>query len=139
MYSKLKLIISVMLLQLFIGVTLLQASPSIEDTTIANELLYTLESDQTLHFKENSYYQSVTARIYKGLIYQSCAYSTFNGKGFIATVSKVENGKVWNIEKHVGQDNTIAAAAKTSWTCMNCNGENYEIVKTTNEHGLCNL
>lgn len=119
--------------------TIAYAEPSEQDTVAAEELLYTLTSDQTLHFKETSNYQSVGAKWKDGFIFQSCAYSTFNGKGYIATVSKIENGKVWNIEQHYGQDNTIAATAKEDWTCMNCQGEKYEIIKETNEHSLCNL
>lgn len=120
--------------------TLISAQPSDEDNSQAEVLLYTLTSDQELHFRETSNYESVHPTYHEnGLITHSCAYSNFVGKGYIATVSKVEEGKIWVIQEHVGQDPSKDSYTHTSWTCMNCNEENYEIFQEVNEHGLCNV
>ena len=130
-----KKIISVILLQFFLGVSLLQAAPNAVDSNNANALIYTIQSDQNLHFTETSNYESVMPKSYAGLIYYSCAYSTFNGKGYVASVIKIENGKVWKIQVHIGPENP---SIDETWTCQNCNGGAFNW-PSVNEHGLCQL
>lgn len=113
--------------------------PSEADRQEALELMYQLSSDQELHFRETSNYETTTARWRNGFVYQACAYSNFVGKGHVTTVSKVIKGKVYNIERHFGDDANKENNISVNWTCVNCNGERYEIVKEANEHGLCNI
>ena len=117
-------------------INLASAKPTEDDRQKALELMYTLSSDQDLHFIETSNYETVQPRWVKGLLPSSCAYSNTVGKGYILTVKKIEQGKVWIIQRHFGDADPFINSV---WTCANCNGENYEIREKSNEHGLCNV
>lgn len=127
------------ILLMLVANPIVNAAPTESDRQRALELMYTVVSDQELHFKETSNYESVDAHWNEGLIYQACAYSNFNGKGFVATVTKIENGKVYNIERHFGDDVTVESKIDGVWTCKNCNGESYDFRKQVNEHRFCDL
>lgn len=115
------------------------SAPTEQDRQKALKLMYVLTSDQELHFIETSNYETTLPRWNDGFVYYSCAYSNFRGKGYVATISKIEKGKAWVIERHFGDDPTIEDNISGYWTCQNCTGEKYEIHKKANEHGLCNL
>lgn len=112
-------------------------APTEADRETALSLMYELSSDQELHFAETSNYETTNTRWIDGFLLQASAYSTFAGKGYVLTVTKVEYGNAYIIERHFGDDDAIAAHIKTVWTCMNCSkGESFTFDKHPNEHGL---
>lgn len=112
------------------------AVPSETDRQEALKMLYTVSNGQEQSFFETSNYESTTPQMIGDLVVQSCAYSTLAGKGHIDTVSKVEAGKVYIIQRHTGDANPVI---HERWTCTNCTGENYNMIIPTNEHGLCSI
>lgn len=109
------------------------AQPSEADRQDALKLMFLDTTDQYLHFYETSNFESVSPKWVNGLIHYNCAYSTFNGKGFVTSVIKVEAGKVWQIQRHEGPEELTLNGI---WTCINCNGTNFNY-PVINEHGLC--
>lgn len=113
--------------------TVCYAEPTYQEYHTALTLMYLDETEQELHFTNTSNYESTQPQLVSGLIHYATAYSTFNGKGYILSVIKVENGKVWRIQRHYGPENL---SIDDYWICVNCNGESYNF-PTINEHGLC--
>lgn len=132
-------IIAFILLSFILIVPNVFAMPSEEDRQEALTLMYTMSSDQELHFRETSNYETSKPKWKDGFIYQSCAYSNFVGKGYITTVSRVIKGKVWVIERHFGDNAQVEDNISEYWTCKNCQGEQYAVFKEANEHELCNI
>lgn len=116
--------------------TIAFATPTEADRQEALSLIYTVSNGQNQTFEETSNYQSVTARMVGSFVISSCAYSNLEGKGYISTVSKVDEGRVFIIQRHEGDADPIL---HTSWTCMNCSGETYDMFDRVNEHGLCSI
>lgn len=113
--------------------TLAYPMPTETERQDALNLMYMDSTDQELHFYNTSNYESVEPRWINGLVHYSCAYSNFLGKGYVLSVIKSEDGKVWQIQRQYGADQKVI---NESWTCINCNGESYSF-PTINEHGLC--
>lgn len=114
----------------------LKAMPTESDRQTALSLMYTMENAQEQTFEETSNYDTIDATWHNGLIPSACSYSTFAGKGYILTVAKVESGKVYTIQREYGPENPTING---TWTCVNCNGQKYNIFHSPNEHGLCKI
>lgn len=93
--------------------------PSESDRQTALNLMYTISNQQEQTFYENSNYETVPQHYVDGLMPSVEAYSTLQGKGYIITVAKVENGKVWIIQRHEGPDANVDLNIKDSWTITN--------------------
>lgn len=107
--------------------------PTEDERQEALKLMYLDSTDQELHFRNTSNYESTVPKWIQTLVHYSCAYSSFNGKGYIVSVIKEENGKIWMIQRQFGDDEQ---SVHDTWTCVNCSGESFNF-PTVNEHGLC--
>jgi hypothetical protein len=125
--------ILIMLTSLLLVCTSVLAHPSEDERQTALKLMYLDNTDQELHFYQTNNYESTSPRWIDGLVHYSCAYSNFSGKGYITSVIKSEEGKIWSIQRHFGPDKV---SINNTWTCVNCSGESFNF-PAINEHGLC--